>query len=67
MDKLNEGQLFTDKLNRLRGYRRRRSAWLSSQATETLDVTIRQLVWSADYFNALPKSPHGQQSTNPHT
>jgi hypothetical protein len=64
-DKLTEGQLFNDKLNRLRGYRRMRAVWLDPwlrpEAIQMLDATIGQLGrWSADYFNALPKNPHGQ-------
>ncbi len=64
-DKLTEGRLISDKLNRLSGYRQRRAMWLDSwlcpEAKERLDDTTSQLShWSSDYFNALPKNEYGQ-------
>lgn len=63
IDKRTAEHSFTAKLNRLRDYRRSRSAWLDSLASretiEVLDTTIRCLSdLSRAWFNTLPADPH---------
>lgn len=62
LDKLTEGKLLLDKLNRLRSYRNTRSIWLdpwlAPDVASELDATIDQLGKRyGEFANAMPKVP----------